>query len=79
MSDTVKSSRKLIQDEFTALQVSRQRKWQLRKRATEQEIRERIAAQSKLVEDREKYGRISGEEWRLAMRAIAELKWVLGE
>ena len=32
MSDTVKSSRKLIQDEFTALQVSRQRKWQLRKR-----------------------------------------------
>ena len=29
----MKSGRKLIQDEFTALPVSRQRKWQLRKRA----------------------------------------------
>ena len=28
----VKSGRKLIQDEFTQLKVSRQRKWQLRKR-----------------------------------------------
>jgi 5-deoxy-D-glucuronate isomerase len=29
----VKSGRKLIQDEFTQLKVSRQRKWQLRRRA----------------------------------------------
>lgn len=29
---TVKRGRKLIQDEFTALPVSRQRKWQLRRR-----------------------------------------------
>ena len=29
----MKSGRKLIQDEFTALPVSRQRKWQLRRRA----------------------------------------------
>jgi len=33
MSDMVKSSRKLIQDEFTQLKISRQRKWQKRKSA----------------------------------------------
>lgn len=46
---------------------------------TEAEIRERIAQRQKDANEEEMNGGIGGEDWNLAMTAIAELQWALGE
>ncbi len=46
---------------------------------TEAEIRERIAMRQREVEDEEVKGGVGGEDWNLAVTAMAELQWVLGE
>lgn len=46
---------------------------------TEQEIRERIRAHQLAVEEEQANGGAGGEDWNLAVTAIVELQWVLGE
>lgn len=46
---------------------------------TEQEIRDRIRAHQLSVEEEEANGGLGGEDWTLAVTAISELQWVLGE
>jgi len=45
----------------------------------EQEIRERIAMRQREVEEEELNGGAGNEDWNLAITAIVELQWVLGE
>lgn len=49
------------------------------RRKTDDEIRARIAEHQVVVDEEELNGGQGNEDWSLAIQAIGELRWVMGE